>query len=68
MKKSTCKLVSRKLQLRTETIRALGTLDLTRVVGGDALLESGVDCPIQLAESGNINCPAPARVTGTACG
>lgn len=69
MKKSTRKLVSSKLELRTETIRALGTLDLARAVGGGVLSELGVDCQNQLAaESGNINCPAPARVTGTACG
>ena len=51
MKKSTRKLVSRKLELRIETIRTLEALGLARAIGGAALL---------LAESGNINCPAAA--------
>ena len=59
MKKSTRKLVSNKLELRSETVRALGALDLTHVVGGDALYESGINCPVKRAAdtSGGANNP-----------
>jgi hypothetical protein len=56
MKKPTRKLVNRKLELRNETIRTLETLDLTRAVGGDALFESGINCPIRrAADTGGAN-------------
>ena len=65
MKKSTRKLASRKLKLRAEIVRTLGTLDLARAVGGVA---SVATCSaLLLAESGNINCPAPAVLAATAC-
>lgn len=57
MKKTT-----RKLVIRSETLRALRVLDnkdLTRAVGGSAA---------PLRESGDLHCPALAVVTMAACG
>ena len=41
------KRTTRKLAVRSETVRALGAIDLARVGGGGALLadDSGIGCP-----------------------
>jgi hypothetical protein len=55
----------RKLVLRSETLRTLADLDLSRAVGG---LDSGVaTCPNRdVVDSGPAVCEAPAIVAATA--
>ena len=58
------KITRKKLHVSCETIRALGTQELTQAVGG---FDSGADqCPAQ-ADSGAAQCPAQAAV-GTKAG
>lgn len=60
------KKASRKLVLRSETLRDLANMDLARVVGG---IQSGdKPCPLVVApETGDHQCPALAVAT-VACG
>jgi len=55
MKKTDRKLVTtRKLVLRSQVLRALADVDLTRAVGG---LDSNNPCPAVAADTGRIACP-----------
>lgn len=55
------KKASRKLVLRSETVRTLANIELARAVGG---FDSGkVQCPVVLArDSGDVQCPLRAVV------
>lgn len=60
------KKASRKLVLRSETVRTLANLELARAVGG--VDSAAFQCPAAVADSGRIQCPAQAAVVTATCG
>ena len=60
------KKASRKLVLRSETLRTLANMELAHAVGG--VVETGAkQCPVAAADSGDFRCPGAVAATA-GCG